>query len=111
LEDKYRQDHEFDHSLFHDLSFPDHEAAFSRMTGSMLFRLTPPYYSNMLRSACSILLIVPPGLRLAHILSIENQAGLLYFLSAALLGTHPAIIPPSIGRMLPVVQRDSSDAK
>ena len=30
---------------------------------------------------------------------------------ARLLRTHPAIIPPSIGRMLPVVQSDSSDTK
>jgi hypothetical protein len=39
------------------------------------------------------------------------QAGVPYFLPVVLLGTHPAINPPSMGRMLPVVQRDSSDAK
>jgi hypothetical protein len=39
LEDKHRQDHEFDHSLFHDLSFPDGEAAIP--TGSTLFSVNP----------------------------------------------------------------------
>src|SRR4051812_39728943 len=60
--------------------------------GSMLLRQTSTYYASMLRSACSILL--------------NRYAG-----SGGTLGTHPAINPPSMGRMLPVVQRDSSDAK
>ena len=109
LEEKRRQDHECDHSVFHDLSFPDGEAVISRMTWSNLFLYLLCKHGEVCLFNMAHWASGPPSFGKHP--SNRKTGRIATPLPRGVLGPHPAINPPSMGRMLPVVQRDSSDAK